>query len=162
MPEISSASTSATTPAPMPAWIGVLGVVIVVVGSVLLLIWGLQSDDKSEQTDYSELDNAQRDHSELDNAQRDHSEPDTGRAPLGPSYIAEAAPSRGFDARDAIILTQAVALASRPDRQEHDRSSENDSINDDSWPYTGPSPSFDSSSSFGGGTSTGSGATGSW
>lgn len=162
MPEISSASTSATTPAPMPAWIEVLGVVIVVVGSVLLLIWGLQSDDKSEQTDYSELDNAQRDHSELDNAQRDHSEPDTGRAPLGPSYIAEAAPSRGFDARDAIILTQAVALASRPDRQEHDRSSENDSINDDSWPYTGPSPSFDSSSSFGGGTSTGSGATGSW
>lgn len=152
MPEISSASTSATTPAPMPAWTGVLGVVIVVVGSVLLLIWGLQSDDKSEQTDYSELDNAQR----------DHSEPDTGRAPLGPSYIAEAAPSRGFDARDAIILTQAVALASRPDRQEHDRSSENDSINDDSWPYTGPSPSFDSSSSFSGGTSTGSGATGSW
>lgn len=152
MPEISSASTSATTPAPMPAWTGVLGVVIVVVGSVLLLIWGLQSDDKSEQTDYSELDNAQR----------DHSEPDTGRAPLGPSYIAEAAPSRGFDARDAIILTQAVALASRPDRQEHDRSSENDSINDDPWPYTGPSPSFDSSSSFGGGTSTGSGATGSW
>ena len=152
MPEISSASTSATTPAPMPAWTGVLGVVIVVVGSVLLLIWGLQSDDKSEQTDYSELDNAQR----------DHSEPDTGRAPLGSSYIAEAAPSRGFDARDAIILTQAVSLASRPDRQEHDRSSENDSINDDSWPYTGPSPSFDSSSSFGGGTSTGSGATGSW
>lgn len=50
----------------------------------------------------------------------------------------------------------------RTDRQEHDRSSENDSINDDSWPYTGPSPSFDSSSSFGGGTSTGSGATGSW
>jgi len=95
-------------------------------------------------------------------AQRDHSEPDTGRAPLGSSYIAEAAPSRGFDARDAIILTQAVSLASRPDRQEHDRSSENDSINDDSWPYTGPSPSFDSSSSFGGGTSTGSGATGSW
>ncbi len=46
MPEISSASTSATTPAPMPAWTGVLGVVIVVVGSVLLLIWGLQSDDK--------------------------------------------------------------------------------------------------------------------
>ena len=97
----------------MLAWTGVLGVVIVVVGSVLSLIWGLQSDDKSEQTDYSELDTAQRDHSE-------------------------------------------------PDRQEHDRSSENDSINDDSWPYTGPSPSFDSSSSFGGGISTGSGATGSW
>lgn len=113
MPEISSASTSATTPAPMLAWTGVLGVVIVVVGSVLSLIWGLQSDDKSEQTDYSELDNAQRDHSE-------------------------------------------------PDRQEHDRSSKNDSINDDSWSYTGPPPSFDSSSSFGGGTSTGSGATGSW
>lgn len=73
MPEISSASTSATTPAPMLAWTGVLGVVIVVVGSVLSLIWGLQSDDKSEQTDYSELDNAQRDHSEPDRQEHDRS-----------------------------------------------------------------------------------------
>lgn len=64
--------------------------------------------------------------------------------------------------RTPLIGFHAVRLASKPDRQEHDRSSENDSINDDSWPYTGPSPSFDSSSSFGGGTSTGSGATGSW
>lgn len=39
---------------------------------------------------------------------------------------------------------------------------ENGRVINVTWPYTGPSPSFDSSSSFGGGTSTGSGATGSW
>lgn len=74
--------------------------------------------------------------------------------PADAAWLLEQAKAQG--------ITDAKPLHVAEYRQERDRSSENDSINDDSWPYTGPSPSFDSSSSFGGGTSTGSGATGSW